>query len=389
MDELKNEFQNIGVDPAGFELMASKGLQVNIKVKNLSVPAALILKQEMLSLGGDCANHRMVLKNEVDSADSILMGNAKIFQRLIPKLKNQPFGLKKLADDLNKQISIFLNPPKYRLKCKNKVFDLSARTRIMGILNITPDSFSDGGKFLDKDQAVKHAIQMQKDGADIIDIGAESTRPGADPVPKQEELDRLIPIIEFLKKEVDIPVSVDTYKSDVAEEALKNGANIINDISGLRFDPEMKNVLAKYNVPVILMHIKGEPKNMQTNPEYENLMDEIYEYLADSINLAETAGIKKENIVVDPGIGFGKRLMDNYEIIKRLSEFNSLGCPVLIGPSRKSFIGKVLDLPPQQRLEGTAAAITVAIQNGAHIIRVHDVKEMARVCRIGDLLAQR
>ncbi|OQX94786.1 dihydropteroate synthase [candidate division KSB1 bacterium 4572_119] len=342
LDELKNEFQNIGVDPAGFELMASKGLQVNIKVKNLSVPAALILKQEMLSLGGDCANHRMVLKNEVDSADSILMGNAKIFQRLIPKLKNQPFGLKKLADD-----------------------------------------------FLDKDQAVKHAIQMQEDGADIIDIGAESTRPGADPVPKQEELDRLIPIIEFLKKEVDIPVSVDTYKSDVAEEALKNGANIINDISGLRFDPEMKNVLAKYNVPVILMHIKGEPKNMQTNPEYENLMDEIYEYLADSINLAETAGIKKENIVVDPGIGFGKRLMDNYEIIKRLSEFNSLGCPVLIGPSRKSFIGKVLDLPPQQRLEGTAAAITVAIQNGAHIIRVHDVKEMARVCRIGDLLAKR
>ncbi len=274
----------------------------------------------------------------------------------------------------------------FQIQCGSKTLELSSRTHIMGILNVTPDSFSDGGKYLTRGLAIERGMQMAEDGADIIDIGAESTRPGAEPISIKEELQRIIPVLEGLLKQVDVPISVDTYKSSVADIVLKAGANIINDISGLRFDPKMKEVVAKYQAPVVIMHIKGEPRNMQHNPYYEDLIDEIYEYLAASIQLAETSGIKRDKIIVDPGIGFGKRLFDNYEILRRLDEFRGLGCPILIGPSRKSFIGKVLDLPPDQRLEGTIAAVAIGIQNGAHIVRVHDIKEVSRACRIIDLL---
>jgi len=278
---------------------------------------------------------------------------------------------------------------KFRLQCGNKKLDLSSRTHIMGILNVTPDSFSDGGEFYQPEQAIERGIQMAEEGADIIDIGAESTRPGAEPISTEEELQRLVPVLEGLLKKVAVPISIDTYKSSVAETALKAGAHIMNDISGLRFDLQMKDVVAKYRVPVVIMHIKGEPRNMQQNPYYDDLIGEIYGYFDESIRIAEGAGIKRENIIIDPGIGFGKRLMDNYEILRRLYEFQGLGCPILIGPSRKSFIGKVLDLPPDQRLEGTIAAVAIGIQNGAHIVRVHDVKEISRACRIIDLLVGR
>ena len=274
----------------------------------------------------------------------------------------------------------------FLLKCGEKVIDLSSRTHIMGILNVTPDSFSDGGEYFDTNRAVERGIQMAEEGADIIDIGAESTRPGAEPIAMDEELARLLPVLEQLLKTTDVPISVDTYKSRVAEAALHAGAHIINDISGLRFDPAMKDVVARFDAPVIIMHIKGEPKNMQIDPYYEDVMIEISDYLAESIRMASLAGIKKENIVVDPGIGFGKRLEDNYEIIRRLSELKRLGCPILIGPSRKSFLGKILNLPPAERLEGTMAAVAIGIQNGADIVRVHDVKAVSRVCQIADLI---
>ena len=278
------------------------------------------------------------------------------------------------------------NIEKFQIQCGSKKLDLSSRTHIMGILNVTPDSFSDGGKYLAPELAIERGVQMAEDGADIIDIGAESTRPGAEPISYEEELQRIIPVLEGLLKQIDVPISIDTYKSSVAEAVLQIGAKIINDISGLRFDPRMKEVVAKYQAPVVIMHIKGEPLNMQRNPHYDNLIREIYDYLSDSIELAVKAGIKQEKIIVDPGIGFGKRLFDNYEILRRLEEFKGLGCPILIGPSRKSFIGKVLNLPSDQRLEGTIAAIAIGIQNGAHIVRVHDVKEISRACRIVDLL---
>ncbi|MBD3288258.1 dihydropteroate synthase [candidate division KSB1 bacterium] len=275
----------------------------------------------------------------------------------------------------------------YKLDCRGVILDLSKRTQVMGILNITPDSFSDGGKFTNPDIAIEHAIQMEQEGADIIDVGAESTRPGSDAVSLEDELNRLQPVVSELLKKLTIPISVDTYKAPVAEEMLKMGVHLINDISGLRFDAEMKNVVAKYQSPVVVMHIKGTPKNMQKNPHYKNVIREVYAYLGDSVNLATRAGIKKELIVIDPGLGFGKRLQDNYEIIRSLRIFESIGCPILLGPSRKSFIGKILELDVDQRLEGTAAAVAIAICNGTHIVRVHDVKEMKRVCHIADLIS--
>ena len=275
---------------------------------------------------------------------------------------------------------------RFQIQCGDRILDFSRRTHVMGILNVTPDSFSDGGKFYHPGQAIDHGLRMAEQGADIIDIGAESTRPGAEPVSIAEELDRLLPVLEGLLKHADILISIDSYKASVAEAALKTGAHIINDISALRFDDRMKDVVAQYQVPVILMHIKGEPRNMQHNPSYEDLIGEIYNYLAESIEFATTAGVARNKIIIDPGIGFGKRLQDNYEIINKLAEFQQLGCPILVGPSRKSFIGKVLNLPPDQRLEGTIAAIAIGIQNGANIVRVHDVSAVVRACRIIDLL---
>lgn len=274
-----------------------------------------------------------------------------------------------------------------RFYCGNKIFDLGRRTHIMGILNVTPDSFSDGGIFLDSARAIAHGMEMAAEGADIIDIGAESTRPGAEPISEAEELRRLLPVVEGLAAKIDVPISIDTYKSGVASAALEAGAAMINDISGLRFDPRLKEVAAAHQVPVIIMHIKGEPRNMQQNPRYDDLIGEILQYLGESIQQALGAGIDRSKIIIDPGIGFGKRLADNYEILRRLSEFKRLGCPLLVGPSRKSFIGNVLNLPPDQRLEGTLVAVTAAILQGADIVRVHDVKQVRRACRIADILA--
>ncbi|MCL4476682.1 MAG: dihydropteroate synthase [Nitrospirae bacterium] len=274
-----------------------------------------------------------------------------------------------------------------RLSFKNFSLDLSRKTHVMGILNITPDSFTDGGIFFRKDSAVEHGLRMVEDGADLIDIGGESTRPGSDPVEFEEEIRRTIPVIEELAKRVNVPISIDTYKADVAKRALDAGASMVNDISGLRFDPEMAGVAADYKAPLVIMHIKGSPKNMQVNPEYEALIPEIIDYLRISIKLAVDAGVKEDMIIIDPGIGFGKTFEHNLEILKNLREFTLLEKPLLIGPSRKAFIGKILgNSPTSERLEGTAAAVAISIMNGANIIRVHDVKEMVKVSKVADAI---
>ncbi|MCG2813963.1 MAG: dihydropteroate synthase [Thermodesulfovibrionales bacterium] len=263
--------------------------------------------------------------------------------------------------------------------------DFSKKTYLMGILNVTPDSFSDGGQYFDRTLAIKRAYEMVEEGADIIDIGGESTRPGSEPVPLQEEIARTIPVIEEISKKIKVPISIDTYKAEVAKRALDAGASIVNDISGLRFDPEMPKVVSQYKVPVVIMHIKGTPKNMQANPQYEALIPEVMDYLRESIRLAVESGIAEDKIIIDPGIGFGKTYDHNLEIIKKLREFTLLEKPLLVGPSRKAFIGKILgDAPASERLEGTAAAVAISILNGANIIRVHDVKEMKRVALVAD-----
>ena len=257
-------------------------------------------------------------------------------------------------------------------------------TLIMGILNVTPDSFSDGGKFIHLDKALSQAQYMEKNGADIIDIGGESTRPGAISVSVKEEINRTIPVIEEIRKFSNISISIDTYKSEVAEKALLAGADFINDISGFTFDSRMMEIVKKFDVPVVLMHIKGTPQDMQTNPTYIDVIKDLLEFFSFQINKALDFGIKKVQIIIDPGIGFGKQLNDNFILIRRLKEFSELGFTILIGPSRKSFIGLTLDSPLEYRLEGTLAAVSACILNGASIVRVHDVKEVKRTVIITD-----
>ncbi len=275
----------------------------------------------------------------------------------------------------------------FRLNCRGKILDLSARTYVMGVINCTPDSFYSGSRTLDASAAVERALQMVEEGADILDIGGESSRPGADPVPEDEEIRRILPVIETLVQKVDVPISIDTIKSGVARRTFEAGTHILNDISALRSDPLIPEVAAQYQAPVVLMHIKGKPKDMQVNPHYDDVVAEISGYFEERIAYATSHGINRENIILDPGIGFGKRLQDNYEIIRRLGEFSKLECPILVGPSRKSFIGRVLNLPPEECGEGTLAAVAAAILNGAHILRVHDVKAAKRASLIADRIA--
>lgn len=267
-------------------------------------------------------------------------------------------------------------------------FVFGRRTYIMGILNVTPDSFSDGGLYFDWEKAVAKAYEMVAAGADIIDIGGESTRPGADPLPLEEELRRVIPVLDRLVREVKVPLSVDTYKAEVARQALEHGATIINDISGLRADPDMARVVARFDCPVVVMHIKGTPKNMQDNPTYEDVIAEVKEYLQQGIELAVAAGLSREKVIVDPGIGFGKNLEHNLKILQCLEEFKTLGQPLLVGTSRKSFIGKILDLPVNERLLGTAATVALSIAKGVDIVRVHDVREMKQVVKVSDAIVR-
>jgi dihydropteroate synthase len=273
------------------------------------------------------------------------------------------------------------------LTWRNFSLDFLKKTFVMGILNVTPDSFSDGGLYLDTESAIDRALRMVNDGADIIDIGGESTRPGSDPVPIDEELKRTIPVIETLAQKIQVPISIDTYKAVVAKKALDAGASMVNDISGLRFDPEMKKIVSAYQVPVVIMHIRGKPKDMQKNPVYASLIPEIIEFLKESIAIAADAGIAQDTIIIDPGIGFGKTFEHNLEIIHNLHMFSKLGKPLLVGLSRKAFIGKILgDASPEERLEGTAAAAAISIFNGANIIRVHDVKEMVKVAMVANAI---
>ena len=259
------------------------------------------------------------------------------------------------------------------------------KTLVMGIINVTPDSFSDGGKYVKIKNAINHAKKMVDDGADIIDVGGESTRPGAKEVSSSEELRRVIPVVESIRLNFpDILISIDTTKSVVAHKAIKAGADIINDVSGLNSDIEMVGVVANLKVPIIIMHMKGNPKNMQINPKYKNLIGEITSFFEKKIKIATELGINRNLIIIDPGIGFGKTINHNFEIISKLKEFSKLNLPIMIGPSRKSFIGKTLNLPVKSLIEGTSATITASILNGANIVRVHDVLEMKRVVEISE-----
>ena len=267
------------------------------------------------------------------------------------------------------------------MKFGKKDLPVGERILIMGVLNVTPDSFSDGGQFLSQTKAIEHAFRMVAEGADIIDVGGESTRPGAEAVSVDEELTRVLPVIKEVARKTDVPVSIDSYKPEVAEKAIQSGASMVNDIYGLRAKG-MAEVAAKYKIPVCIMHMQGTPRDMQLNPVYADVIKDIKKFLKTQAEYAIKKGVGKDQIIVDPGLGFGKTLEHNIQIIKKLKDFKKLGYPILIGPSRKSFIGKILDVPVNERLTGTIAATTICAMNSADILRVHDVREIRQAVKI-------
>ena len=380
-EEIRREMARINVDRGGIGVMEPKSRFCTIKVTGLPLKAGLLLKQEMLSRGAEAALPREAIALTPERVDVILAGTVKHYRELAKKLKAQPFGLPALGEKI---LRIIANTEKERTELVMGRFrlPLGQRTLVMGVLNVTPDSFSDGGRFARLDEAFRQAERMVREGADMIDVGGESTRPGYQPISPEEELDRVLPVIEKIKSELEIPVSIDSHKAAVVKEALQAGADMVNDIWGLKADPEMAGVVASFHVPVCLMHNRKKAV-------YQELLGDIVSDLEESLVLAREAGIEEEKMIIDPGIGFAKNVEENLEVLHRLEELHTLGLPMLLGTSRKSLIGKTLDLPMEERLEGTAATVAVGIMKGVDLIRVHDVKEMKRVAVMIDAVVRR
>lgn len=385
--DIIRQLRDIKVDEYGIKIMSPKADFFLIKIDSVPSISANILKQEMLSLGGDVAISRQSITGRGKATACLLIGNKIQLKRLIGKLRMQPFRLDEVGRQLNTVITNY-QKDRFLVKCGKHSLNIKDKTLIMGIINVTVDSFSGDG-ILSKTESnnnirkivLNKAQQMIKEGADILDIGAESTRPGSKPIDKKEEIKRLSLCLKVLMKEFKVPISVDTYKPEVAKVVLDLGASIINDITGLR-NIKMKKLLSRYSAGVIIMHMKGTPRTMQRNPRYESLIDEIIHFLSQAINSAVDCGISLDRIIVDPGIGFGKTLGHNLQILRNLKEFKVLGRPILLGLSRKSFIGKILNVEPQQRIVGTAAAVAMSIRDGANILRVHDVKQIRETVKI-------
>jgi dihydropteroate synthase len=381
------ELQRIGVDSSGISEMVPKIQTLCIGLSGLECRQANVLKQDMLSLGGDAAVACGTVACSIDSTDCVLIGTAKQLGRLCRKLEAQPFALPELGGELESLLAR-INTVPAAWKTSRRTLSLR-RPLIMGILNLTPDSFSDGGRCLDPDRAFEKALQMEAEGADIIDIGGESTRPGAAPVSADEESDRIMPVIERLSGRLKCAISVDTWKSAVARRALIAGVEIINDISGFNFDPQMAGLAAASGAGVVLMHTRGTPENMQQDTGYVDMMAEISAGLSASLAIANEAGVSDSSIALDPGIGFGKGAAGNLELLRRLAELSGFGLPILVGPSRKSFIAAVLGREnTDDRLFGTAAAVALSVSHGASILRVHDVRVMRDVADMAHAVMQ-
>ncbi|AOR39127.1 dihydropteroate synthase [Candidatus Melainabacteria bacterium MEL.A1] len=370
--DIEKEINAIGFDKSYSHKAKEKFEYKNIKIYSLTPAMANILKQTALSVGCDCATHREVITGKIENSNCILGGSVSQIKKIAEKLKFQPFGLKELGKKLENSCPPLTGGPKSMISRRG--------TKLVGILNLTTNSFSDGGMYNDFEKAKEHLLELISDGADIIDIGAESTKPYSSPVSPKEQLEKLLPIIDFAKNKTTI--SIDTRSAIVAEECINAGANIINDVSGFDYDEKMIDVIAKHNIPIIIQHSQGTPETMQNSPHYNNLIEDIFLNLKKKIDFAHSKNIK--NIIIDPGIGFGKTKEDNFEIIKRIEEFQSLNCPIMLGISRKS----LLDMPNADNLAKdiyTTAINALAIERNVDYIRVHNIKMHRKLIDLMDM----
>jgi dihydropteroate synthase len=395
-DLISHELARVGAQEPGRRIMWQKAAFLPVRLEGLSCVAANVLKQEILSRGGDFAVHRECVTLERDQTAALLLGTRAQYEQLIEKLHDQGFGLPEIAGQLAALLAN-LDAPREPVRFDSYTLPLGERTLVMGIINVTPDSFSGDSLGSDVEAAVAQARRMQVEGADILDVGGQSTRPGSDPIPVEEEMRRVLPVIKRLAAPdgVPLPLSVDTSRADVAEAALAAGAHIVNDITGLHEDPGIAQVAARRGAGLVLMHIQGTPRTMQHHPHYDDLLGEVIAYLRRGVEIAVKAGVPREKIWVDPGIGFGKSLGHNLELLRRLGELRSLGCAILVGTSRKSFVGRIIAQasggelpPPAERVVGTGATLAVSIANGADVVRVHDVAHAVEVVRVADAIVR-
>lgn len=384
--DVEKAMKRVGAHPRGIDIMAPKGIFQILKIHDLTPYHANVLKQEMLSMGAEAATGEGCVNCTCDESDVILFGTLRHFEILDHKLRRQSPFFHKLADSIKSILKQDKEPLSLTWKIRGGQLDLSSRTLIMGILNVTPDSFSDGGKYVDPQRAVEQALNLSENGADILDIGGESTRPGSDYVDADEEMRRVLPVLEALQGKISLPISIDTHKASVAEAALERGAAIINDVTALG-DEKMAPLAARYMAGVVLMHMLGEPKKMQQSPHYDDVMSDVSRFFEEKINIATEAGIDPRCIALDPGIGFGKLLEHNLALIRGIPSFlQRHDCPLIMGISRKRFIGELSGVPVEERLPGTIAAAVACALAGARILRVHDVKECRQALQVADAL---
>jgi dihydropteroate synthase len=367
--------------------MVRKAASYLVEVDGVPLRAAMLLKQEMLAVGGDSAHHRDVAGLKIPASRALLLGTWGQYLHLAPKLRRQPFKLPELAGELETALRNYSQrkPRPLRL-AHGRQLTVGGRSLVMGVVNVTPDSFSDGGRFLDPSTAIAQGRRLLEEGADLLDVGGESTRPGARPVPVQVEMRRVLPVIEGLRRATDRPISVDTRKSGVARAALRAGADLVNDVEGLR-GASMRRVVARSDAGAVVMHMRGDPRTMQASTDYQDLRSEVFRFLAERTEEAEAAGVRRDGLVIDPGIGFGKSYEGNLDLLGHVGEFRALGYPVLIGASRKGFVGAALGgAPLAERLEGSIACAVAAALRGTEILRVHDVAPTVRALRVADAI---
>lgn len=380
--EVARELERTQSEPEGVALMAPKGRVYAVRLDDVPLKAAPLLKQELLAVGGDSAHARGIADHSAPTTSAVLLATWGQYRRMLPKLARQPFRLAAIGEEVERALRAYIRHGPRELHGAHRSMTLGDRPRVMGVVNVTPDSFSDGGRFLDPEAAVAQAERLVAEGADLIDIGGESTRPGATPVSSEAEWRRVEPVLRGLVGRLSVPISVDTRHADVAASAVDAGADLVNDVEGLRSEA-MRRVVARTGAAAVVMHMRGTPGTMQDDLVYADVRDEVFRWLAERTEAAVAEGVAPDRLLVDPGLGFGKSAEQSFELLSHAGEFRSLGYPVLVGASRKSFLGLALgSKDPGQRLEAGLAAAVLAAERGVELIRTHDVGPTVRALAV-------